>query len=96
MNRFESLRRIWSPGREIDQVVADLDPQSELDSLIRDYFSRIVFKAKTITLDLDEPNHGTVNWEVVSVPIGNGQFKKQATIWWEPDARTALIEKLSN
>lgn len=96
MKRLEALRRIWTPDREVEEITANLDPQSELDSVIREYFSRIMQHAKTVTLDLSEPTHGTVNWEVVAVPNGNGTFRHQVTIWWEPDARTELVQKLSN
>lgn len=95
MKRIESLRRIWTPEREVEQLTANLDPQTELDSAVREYFSRIIQEAKTVTLDLSGPTHGTVNWEVVSVPNGNGTFRQQVTIWWEPDERSLLVEKLS-
>lgn len=79
----ERLRQIWTPRREVEEMMANLEPQTALDSQIRDYFTRIVRRHGSITVSLDEPNTGAVRWEVVSSPPGLPPHR-EVTIWWVP------------
>jgi hypothetical protein len=76
-NRFELLRRVWTPGREVEEFVHKLDPGTELDSMVRDMFARIIEAAGPITLDLSYQNTGNICWEIVTDAMG----KQQVTIW---------------
>lgn len=79
---YERLRRIWTPKREIEELFDNLAPATELDSQIREYFTRIVMKYGTITLDITEPadERFQVRWEIVHDALG----RRQISIWSEP------------
>lgn len=86
-NPFEMLRRIWTPGREIEEVIHKLDPSTELDSIIRDFFCRLMEqKVQKVTLDLDQPNTGDLRWEIVM----DGSGRRQVSIWWIPDEQKEI------
>jgi hypothetical protein len=80
----EKLREVWTPEREIEELTANLEPQTELDSQIRDYFMRIVRQHGSIRLFLDQPNTGNIRWEIVATDPRNGPIRREVTIWWEP------------
>jgi len=83
LHPVERLRQIWTPEREIDELFTDLSPGSALDSVIRDYFSRIVDREGTITLDLTDPVPDfQIRWEVVHTPPPNA--RRTVTIWKVP------------
>lgn len=82
---IERTRRVWTPRREVEELVADLSPQTELDSEIRSFFGRIVKMVHDqgkgpITLDVTEPIDGSTSW---SVDLVNG--RTIATIWYVPE-----------
>ena len=54
---LERLRRIWTPGREIEELVYNLDPRTELDSMVRDFLHRTVQQRGAVTLVIEQ--HGT-------------------------------------
>jgi hypothetical protein len=59
------------------------EPQSELDSWLRELLSRVVEKERSITLDISEPVVGQLMWKVADVVVNDG-FKREVTIWWVP------------
>lgn len=70
---IEKLRRIWTPGREVEEIVHALNPQTELDSMIRHLLHAIVQTEGPKTLNLGSEinpnmNTGTLRWEVVHGP----------------------------
>jgi hypothetical protein len=83
LHPVEALRRIWTPQSEIEEVFAELSPGTELDSMIRDFFCRILDRQGTITLDLTDPvPEFTVRWEIIHTqPPG---ARRKVTIWKEP------------
>jgi hypothetical protein len=88
---IEKLRRIWTPGREIEEVVAELEPRTELDSIIRDTLYSILMQhgPQRINLGSDvEPFiiSGTLRWEVVHGPGPDSMpelRRREMTIWVE-------------
>lgn len=69
----EKLRRIWTPGREIEEVVANLDPQTQLDNIIRDTLYAICQQhgPQRITLGSELSPFvikGVLRWEIVHGP----------------------------
>ena len=81
-NPIEALRKVWTPEREIDQLFSDLSPQTALDSEIRDYFSRMILKYGTVTLDITHPvPQFNIRWEVIHTQPPNA--RRQVTIWRE-------------
>jgi hypothetical protein len=79
-NPIEALRQIWTPEREVDELFAVLAPGSALDSEIRDYFSRMVERFGTITLDITDPVPPfEIRWEVVHTQPPNS--RRMVTIW---------------
>jgi hypothetical protein len=92
MHPVEKLRRIWTPGREIEEVVARLDPQTELDSMVRHFFTAIVQELGSVKLDLGSEanprlNTGTIRWEIVHGPAPEERpdlRNREVTIWHEP------------
>ena len=81
----ERLRRRWSPERELHELTAKLDPGSDLDSIIRELFSRMVKRVGSIQLDVTEPVEGFIRWEMVKAGSGH----RVISVWWvpEPDTR---------
>ena len=80
---LEKLRRIWTPEREIDQIFSDLSPQTALDSEIRDYFSRLIDRLGTVTLDVTDPvPEFDIRWEVINTPPPGS--RRKVTIWKVP------------
>lgn len=80
----EKVRRIWTPDQEVQELVANLEPQTEVDSIVRDFFCRTVKKVHDagkgpLTLDITEPNNGNIRWEITQY-----EGRTFATVWWEP------------
>lgn len=78
----EPLRKLITPDKPAVELAADLEPGTELDSLIRDFFTRLVRKIELqdegpIILDLEEINDGFVHWQMVQL-----EGKSVAQIWW--------------
>lgn len=89
MNPIEKLRRIWSPGREVEEVILALDPQTELDSTLRDYLHRTIEQHGPRTLllgagDIPKLNTGTLRWEVVHhEPTPGSAGRREVSLWVE-------------
>lgn len=82
---FEKLRQIWTPERELEEYLTDLSPQSELDSMIRDYFHRTIQQRGPVRLNLDAPNTGNLRWEIVHHEPSPGLVGgREISIWIEP------------
>ena len=81
----ERLRRIWSPDREIYELADSLEPSTQLDSQIRELFSRVMKGLGQVELDVTEPVDGFIRWEEVRF----GQ-RRIVSVWWlpTPDERT--------
>jgi hypothetical protein len=82
----EKLRRIWTPGREVEELVARLEPQSELDSMIRHLLHAICQQKGSMTINLDDFNIGTLRWEVIHHEPSPGVVgRREVTIWVEQE-----------
>jgi hypothetical protein len=88
---LEKLRRIWSPGREIEEVVANLEPSTYLDSQIRQALHLVIQQKGPQTIDIGseiDPSlcEGTLRWEMVHGP-GPDEApelrRRQLAIWVE-------------
>lgn len=80
----ERLRRIWTPRREVEELFARLDPGSELDSMLRDFLHRALQQCGPVTLGLDEPNRGTLRWEIVHhEPVPGQVGRREVSLWVE-------------
>jgi hypothetical protein len=70
--------------RRNNEILANLEPSTELDSQVRDFFTRMIRKAseqgKQVVLDMDEGNPGFVHWEMFK----NGE-RNLVNIWWTPE-----------
>lgn len=77
---LENLRKIWTPNKEIEEMGADLAPQTALDSQIRDLFHKIVQQNGPMPIQVlaDQLNTGTLRWETVEQA-----GKRTVTIWVE-------------
>jgi NADPH-dependent glutamate synthase beta subunit-like oxidoreductase len=86
---LEKLRRVWTPDREILEVIAALDPRTELDSMLRDWLHRVIEQTgpKTVVLGIGETrvvNTGTLRWEVVHhEPTPGIPGRREVTLWIE-------------
>lgn len=81
---LEKLRTIWTPGREIEELVHSLEPGTELDSMIRDYLHRTIQQRGPVTLSLDVPNQGTLRWEIIHYePTPGTTGRREISIWVE-------------
>jgi hypothetical protein len=86
---IERLRRVWSPGREVEEIVHNLDPQSELNSMILDFLHRVIEQTgpKTLLLGVgDQPifNNGTLRWEVIHhEPQPGIGGRREVSLWVE-------------
>jgi predicted P-loop ATPase len=88
---IEKLRQIWTPGREIEEFIHRLDPQRELDSMVRHILHAIVQQQGPHTIDLGSEidpvkNHGTLRWEIVHGPGPEDMpewRRRELTIWVE-------------
>jgi hypothetical protein len=81
----EQLRKIWTPGRELEEINEDLSPRTELDSQIRHLLHAIVQQqGRPIQVSLDITNKGFLRWERTTV-TGAGGIKtgELVTIWVE-------------
>lgn len=76
----ERLRRIWTPDREIYELADKLEPGSQLDSIVRELFSRTIQRVGSIQLDMSHPITGFVRWEEVRAGPG-----KVVSVWWQPE-----------
>lgn len=78
---IERLRQIWTPNREVEEISADLAPQTLLDSQIRHLLHALVQQGAVSTkVNLDIPNTGTLRWEVVTLePAGS----RVVNVWVE-------------
>jgi hypothetical protein len=87
----ERLRRIWTPGREVEEVVAKLGPGSELDSMIRHFLHAVVQQNGTQRVQLGSEafpleNTGTLRWETVHGPGPTPEFRsREVTLWIEQE-----------
>jgi hypothetical protein len=77
----ERLRRVWTPEKELYELADKLEPSTELDSKIRELFSRMAMRVGSIELDVTEPTFGYVRWEEIQIPSG----RRIVTVWWTPD-----------
>jgi len=77
----ERLRRIWTPDKELYERADSLDPGTELDSQIRELFSRIVERVGSIELDVTDPVRGYIRWEKISGPDG----RSYVTVWYQEE-----------
>jgi len=83
LHPVERLRQIWTPEREIEELFTDLSPGSELDSQIRDFFSRIIDREGSITLDITDPVPDfMIRWEIIHTPPP--EARRKITIWKVP------------
>ena len=88
---LERLRRIWTPGREIEELVYNLDPRTELDSMVRDFLHRTVQQRGAVTLVIEQHgtpvlNTGHLRWEIVHHEPTPGQLgRREITIWIEDE-----------
>jgi hypothetical protein len=73
----ERLRKVWTPNDEIYEIADSLQPGTELDSKVRDLFSRMVKHFGSVELDTTDPNDGYIRWEEIS---NNG--RSFVTVWW--------------
>jgi hypothetical protein len=81
---FEKLRTIWTPERELDEFFTDLSPQTELDSMIRDYLHRVIQQRGPVILDLDALNVGSLRWEIIHhQPAPGVKGQRQISLWVE-------------
>jgi hypothetical protein len=87
----EKLRKIWTPGREIEELVAKLDPQTELDSMVRHFLHALIQQHGPRTIELgssEEPvlNTGVLRWEIIHGPGFDDAphlRRRQAALWIE-------------
>lgn len=88
---LEKLRRIWTPGREIEEVISQLEPQTYLDSQIRQILHLLVDQKGGQTIDIGSEIdpvrcEGTLRWEIVHGP-GVDEApelrRRQLAIWVE-------------
>jgi hypothetical protein len=86
----EKLRKIWTPGQEIQELVHELDPGTELDDMLRDWLHRMLQMNGAVTLplsdDLGRPilNTGTLRWEIVHYsPRPGVAGRREVTLWVE-------------
>lgn len=80
----ERLRAIWTPRSEVAELFADLDPQTEVDSMIRHFLHATIQQTGPRTLSLDDLNVGTLRWEVVHhEPRPGSTGRREVTLWIE-------------
>lgn len=85
----EKLREIWSPDREVVEVVQSLDPTSTMDSLRADWLHRICEQKGPQTLVLGHGdtallNTGTLRFEIVHhQPSPGVPGRRELTLWVE-------------
>ena len=85
----EKLRRIWTPDSEVEEVVAELSPQTQMDSLIRDWLHRVCEQngPQTVLLGMGEdllPTTGMLNFSIVTYEPRPGKSgQREVTIWVE-------------
>jgi hypothetical protein len=103
---LERLRKAWSPGSEIEETVAELDPGSELDSMIRDWLHRVCEQngPQKVVLGVGGDlrlNTGTLRFEIVHFePSPGSSGQRELTIWVEdaevspPLVPGGLLDKL--
>lgn len=82
---LERLRQIWTPDSDVEEIVRDLDPQTELDSMIRDLLCRIICQKGPMTLDYSGDNPpGNLRWEIVHHEPRPGIVgRREISIWVE-------------
>ena len=91
LHPIEKLRRIWTPGREIEEIIVRLDPQTEVDSMIRDFLHRAIQQCGPVVLNLGSEadpieNVGVLRWEIVHGPGFDEHPElraRQVAIWVE-------------
>ena len=89
MRAVERLRQIWTPQSEVAELFADLDPRTELDSMIRDFLHRTIQTNGPTTLLLEiegQPvlNTGTLRWEVIHYEPSPGiPGRREVSLWVE-------------
>ena len=88
----EKLRRLWTPDREVREVMARLEPSSELDSIRADFLHRVIEQRGPVTLDLGygarpRLNTGTLRWEIVHhEPRPGVPGRREVALWVEKGA----------
>lgn len=82
LSPVERLRRIWTPDREILERVENLEPQTEVDSIVRELFSRMVKEQRHVTLSRREPVDGEIRWEFINREIAPGIYEPEVSVWW--------------
>ena len=81
----ERIRELWTPDREVEQLDVDDAPQTELDSMCRDYLHRAIQQHGPVRLVLEqngEPvrNTGWLRWEETGVP-----GYREVSLWIEDE-----------
>jgi len=88
---IEKLRRIWTPGSEIEEIIAELEPRSQLDSMVRHILHAICQQhgPQRISLGSEvEPvqNFGSLRWEIIHGPGPDEMPEirtRELTVWVE-------------
>lgn len=84
---LERLRRLWTPGREVEELVHEIGPASELDSMLRDWLHRVCEQngPQTVVLGVGgdlRPNTGVLRFEIVHHEPSPGMAgHREVTIW---------------
>lgn len=78
------MREIWTPESEVAELFADLDPRTEVDSMIRHFLHATIQQRGPVVIDLGITNVGALNWSIVHHEPRRGvQGKHEASIWVE-------------
>jgi hypothetical protein len=91
LHPVERLRQIWTPDREVHEITANLDPGTELDSMVRDLLHRIIEQKGPVTVKLTQGdqailNTGNLRWEVVTHELMPGiTGHREVSLWIEED-----------
>lgn len=85
-NILEPIRRLWTPKNDIEEVFRDLSPQTELDSILRDFLHRTIQQRGPVTLDLSSLNTGQLRWEVIHHEPQPGIVGGHEVSLWVEDA----------
>jgi hypothetical protein len=88
LHPVERLRRVWTPGREIEELVHRLDPRTELDSAIRHILHAVVQQHGPQRISLGSElqpleNVGSLRWEIIHGPGPDEIRQRELTIWIE-------------
>jgi hypothetical protein len=80
----EKLRKIWSPEMEAAEMFADLNPQTELDSMVRHLLHAILEQVVKgpVQVNLEQLNTGTLRWEIVHPQLAPAVHGPKTCIVW--------------